>query len=73
MFPSVACSRYRTPFKRMAGSGKVFGPNRSNLFGEDFARNGITARPCLCHHSHTLPLHPCIGNKELAEWASTIP
>ena len=26
-FPSVACFRCRMPFKRMAGSGKVFGLN----------------------------------------------
>lgn len=27
VFPSVACFRYRMPFKRMAGRGKVFGLN----------------------------------------------
>ena len=27
IFPSVACFRYRMPFKRMAGRGKVFGLN----------------------------------------------
>jgi hypothetical protein len=30
-FPSVACFRYRMPFKRMAGSGKVFGLNTLKL------------------------------------------
>ncbi|MDC1788387.1 hypothetical protein [Bacteroides uniformis] len=30
-FPSVACFRCRMPFKRMAGSGKVFGLNTLKL------------------------------------------
>lgn len=31
------------------------------------ARNGSAARPCQCLQSHTLPLHPCIGNEWLTE------
>ncbi|WP_279136360.1 hypothetical protein [Parabacteroides johnsonii] len=30
-FPSVACFRCRMPFKRVAGSGKVFGRNTLKL------------------------------------------
>jgi len=30
-FPSVACFRCRMPFKRVAGSGKVFGLNTFKL------------------------------------------
>jgi len=30
-FPSVACLRCQMPFKRMAGSGKIFGLNTLKL------------------------------------------
>ncbi|WP_199181754.1 hypothetical protein [Prevotella sp. MGM1] len=38
---------------------------RSNPFEEDSARNGSAAQPCHCRQSHTLPLHPSIGNRWL--------
>ena len=36
---------------------------------EDSARNSYAARPCRCYQSHTLPLHPCIGNEWLEGWS----
>ena len=42
-FPSVACFRCRMPFKRVAGSSKVFGQNTLNPVEEDSARNGSAA------------------------------
>lgn len=72
-FPSVACFRCRMPKMRVVGRGKVFGLNTLNPVEEDSARNGYAARPCQCCQSHTLPLHPCIGNRWLTGRTSTIP
>ncbi|MCA6003952.1 hypothetical protein [Bacteroides thetaiotaomicron] len=64
-FPSVACFRCRMLFKRMAGIGKVFGLNtlrRRKILPETACRLTL-----LLPSSHTLPLHPCIGNEWLME------
>ena len=50
-------------------SGRI----HSTPFEEDSARNGSAARPCRCLQSHTLPLHPCIGNGRLTGLTSAIP
>lgn len=70
-FPSVACFRCRMPFERMVGKARFraeYAPQE-----EDSARNGSDARPCRCRQSHTLPLHPSIGNRWLVGYTSTVP
>ncbi|WP_288895954.1 hypothetical protein [Phocaeicola sartorii] len=64
-FPPVACFRCRMLFKRVAGSGKVFGLNtlrRRKILPETACRPTLPPPS-----SHTLPLHPCIGNEWLTE------
>ena len=70
-FPSVACSVVgclSSVWSARQGFRAEYAPQE-----EDSARNGSDARPCRCRQSHTLPLHPSIGNRWLVGYTSTVP
>jgi hypothetical protein len=63
-FPSVACFRCRMPFKRMAGSGKVFGLNtlyRRKILPETALPPDLAAAISAMRYLW----HPSIGNEWL--------